>query len=219
MASSLAMSRSVVHSLICVGAFLASAVCAADLPPQQAPPYTAVYKMTSRQRDEPAEEWKYTSDDTDTIAVLNQQSRWDRKTAGSTQITDFVSRDRTTFGGQTPSGTAVRTQADLLGISWELGYATVAKATGKEPEVLGEATVAGQPCTRLKFVSEQYGEPEYCVAKNGVVLKFTNASSTAEATYEAISVDDKAPDASKFVTPTALKIEEKVPKRATMPKL
>jgi hypothetical protein len=219
MASSPAMSRFVVRSLLCLGAFLASPACAADLPPQEAPPYTAVYKMTSRQRDQPAEEWKYRSDDTVTIAVLNKQSRWDRKTAGSTQITDFVSRYTTTFGGQIPAGTAIRTRAELLGISWEFGYATVAKATGKDPEVLGEATVAGQPCTRLKYVSDQYGEPEYCVAKNGVVLKFTNASSTAEATYEAISVDDKAPDASKFVTPTARKVEDHVPKRATMPKL
>jgi hypothetical protein len=169
--------------------------------------------MTSRQRDEPGEEWKHTSDDTITIAVLNRQVRRDRKTAGGTQITDSVSRHTTSFGGKIPRGTALRTQAPSVGIGWEFGYATVAKATGKEPEVLGQATIAGQPCTRLKFVSEQYGVPEYCVAKNGVVLKFANASSTAEATYEAISVDDKAPDANKFVTPAEFKVETRAPRK------
>ena len=80
--------------------------------------------------------------------------------------------------------------------------------------MLGEATIAGQPCTRLKFVSEMYGEPELCVAKTGVVLKFSNASSNAEATYEATSVDDKAPDANKFVTPNELKVQERaLPKK------
>ena len=103
---------------------------------------------------------------------------------------------------------AIRSRAQFVPIGWEFGYATVVKATEKEPEVLGQATIAGQPCTRLKFVSEQYGEPEYCVAKNGVVLKFANASSTAEATYEAVSIDDKAPDANRFVTPADLKVKE-----------
>ena len=37
---------------------------------------------------------------------------------------------------------------------------------------------------------------------------FTNASSTAEATYEAVSVDDKAPEANKFVVPAELKVED-----------
>lgn len=210
------MSRSVVRSLVCFGAFLASAAWAADLPPNEAPPYTAVYKMTSRQRDEPGGEWNYTSDDTITIAVLNKQARWDRKIAGSTDITDYVSRNTTSFGGRIPAGTARRTKAQFVGIGWEFGYATVMKATEKEPEVLGEATVAGQPCTRLKFVSEQYGVPEYCVAKNGVVLKFTNASSTAEATYEAVSVDDKAPEANKFVVPAELKVEDLAAPKKTL---
>ena len=214
MASSPAMSRSIVRSLVCVGALVASAVYApdspaADLPPQEASPYTAVYKMTARRRDRPGEEWKYMTEDTVTIAVLHKQIRRDRKTAGSTEITDTVSRSTTSFGGKTPAGTAYRSQAAFVGIGWELGYGTVRKATEKDPEVIGEATIAGQPCTRLKFVSEQYGEPEYCVAKNGVVLKFTNASSTAEATYEAVSIDDKAPDASRFVTPAELKIVER----------
>jgi hypothetical protein len=209
------MSRSLIRPLVCFGVFLASVAGAADLPPQEASPYTAVYKMTSRQRDdEPNAEWKYTSEDTVTIAVLAKQSRWDRKTAGTTEIIDSVAGTITAFGGQTPAGTAVRARPKFPTIGWEFGYATVAKGSSKAPEVLGEATIAGQPCTRLKFVSEMYGEPELCVAKNGVVLKFTNASSTAEAAYEAISVDDKAPDANRFVTPTGLKVQEKAgPKR------
>jgi hypothetical protein len=218
------MSRFLVRSLVGLGALLASAVhavdaTAADLPPQEAPNYTGVYKLMQRQREEPGGEWKYTTEDTVTIAVLNKQVRWDHKTAGSTEIIDSVSRSMTTFGGRIPAGTATRTQGGLAVIGWEFGYATVAKANDNKPEVLGEATIAGQPCTRLKFVSEQYGEPEYCVAKNGVVLKFANASSTAEATYEAISVDDKAPDPSRFVTPPDLKVEEKraTPKKSQLP--
>jgi hypothetical protein len=215
------MSRSIVLALVGLGAVLASAVhaTAADLPPQEAPNYSGVYKLMQRQRDEPNEEWKYKTEDTVTIAVLNKQVRWDYKTAGSTQIIDSVSQTTTSFGGRIPAGTATRTQGGVGVIGWELGYATVAKAAEKAPEVLGQATIAGQPCTRLKFVSEMYGEPEYCVAKNGIVLKFSNASSSAEATYEAVSVDDKAPDASRFVPPSDLKIEEKraTPKKTQLP--
>jgi hypothetical protein len=203
------MFRSVVRLLVCLATLLASVAGAAELPPQEAPPYTGVYKMVQRGRDEPDAEWKYGSEDTVTIAVLNKQSRMDRKTAGSTIITDAVSNSSTSFGGKIPAGTAARTHLAFAPIRWEFGYATVVKATEKEPEVLGEATIAGQSCTRLKFVSEQYGVPEYCVAKNGVVLKWSNVSSTAEMTYEAISIDDKAPDADRFVTPKDLKIEEK----------
>jgi hypothetical protein len=213
------MSRSLVRLLVLVGALMASAVYATDppatdppgvqLPPQEAAPYTGVYKWTSRQKDGPGEEWKYFNEDTVTIAVLNRQIRRDRKTAGSTEITNSATRITTMFGGSTPAGTAYRSKAPFTGIGWELGYGTVRRATEKDPEVLGEATIAGQPCTRLKFVSEQYGEPEYCVAKNGVVLKWTNVSSDSEATWEAISVDDKAPDATRFLTPSDLKIVER----------
>ena len=209
MASFPTMFRSVFRPLLCLGALLASTAAAADLPPQEAPPYTGVYKMTQRGRDDPNGEWKYVTDDTVTIAVLNKQSRWDRKSAGNTDIIDAVSNTTTSFGGNTPAGTATRIRSAFAPIRWEFGYATLVKAAEKEPEVLGEATVAGRPCTRLAFVSEQYGKPEYCVAKNGVVLKWANASSTGEATYEAVSIDDKAPDANRFVTPSDLKVEDK----------
>jgi len=202
------MLRSAVRSLVCLGAFLASSVGAADLPPQEAPAYTGVYKMTQRSRDEAGGDWKYNTDDTVTIATLHKQSRWDRKTAGSTDIIDSVSKNMTSFGGHVAAGTAIRTQTSFVPIGWEFGYAVVVKASEKDPEVLGEATIAGRPCTRLKFVSEQYGEPEYCITKSGIVLKFANASSTAEATYEAVSIDDKAPDANRFVTPADLKVKE-----------
>jgi len=215
MASSPVMFRSVVGSLVCLGVFLTSSVGAADLPPKEAPAYTGVYKMTQRGRDEPGGEWKYNQDDTITIATLHRQSRWDRKILGSSDIIDSVGGGMTSFGGKVPAGQAIRTQAPFVPIGWEFGYAVVAKASEKEPEVLGEATIAGRPCTRLKFVSEQYGAPEYCVTKSGIVLKFTNASSTAEATYEAVSIDDKAPDPNRFVTPPDLKIVEKTgPKKA-----
>jgi len=221
MASSRAMSRSVLGSLLSLGlAACASASLAADLPPQEAPPFTGVYHQVSRARDAPGEEWKYTVDDTLTITVLAKQSRWDHKGDGSTEINDSVSRYSTRFGGRVPAGTALRSQAPFVPVNWEHGWATVRHATEKDPEVLGEATIAGQPCTRLKFVSEQYGEPEFCVAKSGIVLRFSNASSTAEATYEATSIDDKAPDPAKLVTPPGLKVEEQAgaPKKK-LPKL
>jgi hypothetical protein len=210
MASSRAMPRSVLPALACLGALAAAcAASAADLPPKEAPAFTAVYHQQSKARDRAADEWNDTVDDTVTIAVLTKQSRWDHKSDGSTEINDSVSRYTTKWGGKTPPGTALRTRVPFVPINWELGWTTVAYATGKDPEVLGETTIAGRPCTRLKFVSDQYGEPEFCVAKNGIVLRFANASSTAGVVYEATSVDDKAPDASKFVVPAGINVEER----------
>jgi hypothetical protein len=82
------MHRSVVCPLVCLGALLASSVGAADLPPQEAPAYTGVYNMTQRSREAPGGDWKYNTTDTITIATLHRQSRWDHKTAGSTEIID-----------------------------------------------------------------------------------------------------------------------------------
>jgi len=202
------MPRLVLRSLACCGALLASTVCAADLPPKEAAPYTGVYEMRMRQREAADRDWKYITEDTVTIAVLNKQVRVDGKKSGNTYITDTVSRFTTSFGGKVPPGTAIRSQSPFTAIGWELGWATVAKATERDPEVLGEATIAGQPCTRLKYVSDQFGEPEFCVAKNGIVLKFSNASSDSDVSYQAVSIDTKAPDASRFVTPADLKVED-----------
>src|SRR5689334_24998113 len=121
MASFPAMLRSVVRPLVCLGALLASAAGAADLPPADAPAYSGVYKMTQRGRDEPGGEWKYTTDDTVTIAVLTKQARWDRHGAGSTDIIDSVSNTTTSFGGRIPAGTASRTRASVVPIGWEFG--------------------------------------------------------------------------------------------------
>jgi hypothetical protein len=208
------MPRSAFPALVCVLAF-ASSSPAADLPPKEAPAFTAVYQKTSKARDRAQDEWSAPVQDTITIAVSTKQSRWDYKSTGGTELNDTVSRYTTRWGGAVPAGTAIRTRAPFVPINWELGWATVRHATEKDPEVLGETTIAGQPCTRLKFVSDQYGEPEFCVAKSGIVLRFANASSTVEAVYEATSVDDKAPDASRFTVPAGIKVEEKagVPKK------
>jgi hypothetical protein len=202
------MSRSVLPALTCLFAFAASSP-AANLPPQEAPAFTAVYQKTSKTRDKAQDDWRPTAEDTVTIAVATKQSRWDYKSTGATELNDTVSRYTTRWGGPTPAGTAIRTQSPFVPINWETGWATVRHATEADPEVLGEATIAGQPCTRLKFVSEQYGEPEFCVAKNGVVLRFANGSSTAQVVYEATSVDDKAPAADKFTVPSNLKVDDR----------
>ena len=211
MASSLLMSRSAALRFLalssCLG--LVPASYADELPPQEAPAFTGVYHAVTRGRDNQGEDWKYLTDDTVTIAVLTKQSRWDHKSDGTTRITDSASRYTTVFGGKTPPNTAYRTRAPFVPLGWEFGYATVAKSTGKAPEVLGTDTVAGLPCTRLRYISAQYGEPEYCVAKSGIVLRFANKSADAEATYEATSITEKAPDANLFTTPPGLTVEER----------
>jgi hypothetical protein len=181
---------------------------AADLPPQEAPAYTGVYRMLRRGRDRQDQDWKYVTEDTVTIAVLNEQSRWDQQKDGSTVINDFPTRSTLSFGGKVPAGTAVRSIAPFVAINWERGYANVAKATKKEPEVLGVDTIAGQECTRLRYISVQYGEPEFCVAKSGIVLRFTNKSADADARYEATSITEAAPDPERFKTPKHLKVTE-----------
>jgi hypothetical protein len=57
-------------------------------------------------------------------------------------------------------------------------------------------------------VSTQYGKPEFCITKNGITLRFANASSTAEAVYEAVSIDETAPAADRFTVPAGYKVEE-----------
>ena len=49
-------------------------------------------------------------------AVLANQSRWDHKNDGSTEINDAVSLYTTRFGGRTPAGTAIRNRAPGVSI-------------------------------------------------------------------------------------------------------
>lgn len=195
---------------LAVAAALAAAAVAADLPPKEAPPYTAVYKVSSKSKDKPNDPWTYTTEDTVTIAVNGaKQARWDHQSDGRTTLIDQVARTATSFGGQTPPQTAVRSRAPFVPIGWEFGYGTVTAATEQPPEVLGTDTIAGVACTKLKMTSEQYGEPEYCVAKSGVVLRFANRSSTSEAEYVAQSVTETAPDAARFSVPAGYAVEER----------
>ena len=193
-------------------AILAAAVVpgrADELPPKDAPAYSAVYQMRTQAREKAQDPWGYKKEDTVTVAVLAKQSRWTHKSDGQNLLYDSVSRTSTLWGGATPAGTAVRSRSGLTPIGWEFGYATVAFAAENKPEVLGKATIAGHECTRLRYVSDQYGEPEFCVTNTGIVLRFATASTTAEAVYEAQSVDEKAPDKSLFSPPADLKIEER----------
>jgi len=196
------------RSLVLVGLLVAVTARADELPPKDAPAYTGVYHLSTRVRAEETEPWVSQPDETITIAVQGKQSRWDFKSDGHTVIADAAAKSTTSFGGKVPANTAYRSRLSFTPIGWELGYATVAGATKSKPEVLGTATFAGQPCTRLRFTSEEYGTPEYCVAKSGIVLRFANESENASAIYEAQSITEKAPDKDRFSPPAGYKIEE-----------
>jgi hypothetical protein len=190
-----------------------AAAAAADLPPREAPAYSATYRMSSRSRAEADVPWKFFDDDKVTISVAGKKSRWDFAKGGKTILNDHTTHHTTTYGGTVPAGKALRQKAPFVPIGWEYGYATV--AGDKTPAVLGTATIAGRECVRLKFESEDYGTPEYCVAKNGIVLRFANQTPTAEATYEAETVSDTAPAGDKFAVPSNLQVEERrAPRRS-----
>ena len=195
--------------LVLAGLLVAATARADELPPKDAPAYSAVYRLSTRIRAEETDPWTAQPDDTITITTLGKQSRWDFKKDGRTAITDQAGRSSTTFGGKIPANTAYRTHLDFTPIGWEFGYATVAATTKDKPEVLGTATYAGQPCTRLRLKSDEYGTPEYCVTKSGIVLRFANESENAAAIYEAESVTEKAPDKDRFAPPEGYKVEDK----------
>ncbi len=183
---------------------------AEDLPPAESPPFTGVYHMTTRSKVDATDDWTFFDDDTVTIATLHKQSRWDYKKDGHTLLVDSVGRFSTVFGGKNPPNTAFRSQSDVVAIGWEFGYATIKAATpDKQPEVLGTTTIAGRECTRLRFDSEVYGKPEFCVDKTGIVLRFANASPTAEATFEAQSIDAATPASDRFTTPAGYNVQMK----------
>jgi hypothetical protein len=184
---------------------------AEDLPPQQTVAHSGVYKSTSSGKQKPwAETWDFTDEDTVTIVVSDGKARWDYKSDGRVVIQDYPAKQSAEFGGKRlAAGTATRMTYKMAPIRWELGYEAVAKATESKPEALGQDTIAGQSCTRLRYDSAQYGTPEYCVAKNGIVLRFVNQSSNAEIRYEAVSVTPGAPDAKAFTIPADLQINER----------
>ena len=197
--------------------FVASVARAGDppMPPKEAPAYSGVYKASNKSKAMATDDWQFQTEDTITMAVLNKQSRWEFKSDGRTIITDSVSRFTTQFGGKLPPNVATRSQSTFTPIGWEFGMATVAAATPVKPQILGTTTIAGHECTRVQFVSTQFGKPEFCVTKNGITLRFANASSTAEAVYEAVSIDEAAPAPDRFTVPAGYKVEERAgaPKR------
>ena len=194
--------------LMLVGLLVAATSHADELPPKESPAYSGVYHLSTRIRAEETDPWTSQPDETVTISTLGKQSRWDFKSDGRTAINDAADRSTTTFGGKVPANTAYRTRMDFTPIGWELGYATVAATTKAKPEVLGTATFGGQSCTRLRLTSEEYGKPEFCVTKAGIVLRFANESENAAAIYEAQSIIEKAPDKVRFSPPAGYKIEE-----------
>jgi len=188
-----------------------SLAVADDLPPATAPAFSAVYHLTSRAREKAQDDWAYNTEDMVTISVgTTKESRWDYKSDGRTILNDEVSRFATTFGGKNqPPNVAQRNQAPFVPIGWEFGYETVTKVSESKPEVLGKTTIAGKECTRLRLVSDQYGEPEYCVTSTGIVLRFANKSSTVETVYEAQSLNETTPDAKIFSVPAGMTVEER----------
>jgi hypothetical protein len=213
MASSPPMLRRYVRPLfVMLAALIAwtASAAAADLPPREAPPHSAKYRMSSKSRVEPTEEWTFFGDDTVSIAVSGKKSRWDYANGGQTILHDQGGRVNVTFGGKTPPKKAVRSKAPFTPIGWEFGYGTVG-AVDTDPEALGTTTIAGRECTRLAFDSEDYGKPEFCVTKTGIVLRFANATPTAEIIYEAESVSDDAPAADRFEVPSDHEIEDRQP--------
>jgi hypothetical protein len=184
-----------------------------ELPPKTAPAYSGVYRLSQRSRVKPLDEWQFHAEDTVTIAVLGSQSRWDHRSDGRSDIHDAASNSTVSFGGKIPAKTAHRIRTPFKPIGWEFGYETVDTATPAKPEILGTATIAGHQCTRIQFISTQYGKPEFCVDKRGIVLRFANASSTAEATFEATSIDEKAPDKERFTVPAGYAIEDRTVER------
>jgi hypothetical protein len=181
---------------------------AAELPPKDAPPYTGVYRMSMKSKVEPTDDWTFKTDDTVTIAVRNKQSRWDYQSDGHTLIYDAVGLSSIVFGGKMPPDTANRSLSPTPPIGWEFGVATVQTATPAAPEVVGPDTVAGKECTRIRFVSIQYGKPEFCVTPTGIVLRFANSSTTGEVLYEATSITETPPDPSRFSTPPGYKVQD-----------
>ena len=206
------MPTSIRRSIALAGLLVAAGARAEDLPPKDAPAYTGVYQLSSRGRDDAQGSWDYQSQDTITIATLGRQSRWDFKSDGRTAISDLENHTTITFGGKIPANTAYRTGLPFTPIGWEFGYANVAAAAAK-PEVLGTKTIAGQPCTQLRFTSDEYGTPEYCVAKNGIVLRFSNASATSEAAYEAQSINPATPEKDRFSPPAGYNVEDPTTKK------
>lgn len=190
---------------------------AGSVPPKTAPPYTGVYRVSMQSRERAQDDWTYKTNDTVTIAVFGTKlARWDYRSDGHTILNDYVGRYSTTFGGSMPPGVARRAQAPTPPLAWELGYAAVAAATERDPEIVGKATIAGRECTKLRYVSDQYGEPEFCVTDTGIVLRFANRSSTAEATYEAESIDEKAPDQSRYAIPAGVTVEDPTPPKKAL---
>ncbi len=206
------MSRSHFRIALILAALVALArvVAADDLPPHQAPGFSAVYHLTSRSREHSQDDWTVASEDTVTISVLaTKLSRWEYKSDGHWVLNDQVARRSTTFGGRNPPNTATSSQAPFTPIGWEFGYDVVFNANEGKVDVLGKTTIAGKECTRLKLVSAQYGVPEFCVTKAGIVLRFANQSSTLAVVHEAQSLDQTAPDPQRFPTPVGTKAERR----------
>ena len=179
-------------------ALLALSARADDLPPRDAPPYTGTYTVTKRQGIDDV--WS-SQTDTVTIAVFAKQSRWDYRSDGRTTLIDPIGRSTVEWGGKMRPGTTRRSRLNSAPIGWEFGYAKVAEASPAPPQRRGTSSVAGRPCMRLAFTSEVYGKPEYCVGADCIVLRFSNTSEDADATYEATSITPGTPDAARFTPP------------------
>jgi hypothetical protein len=193
---------------------LGGGVRADELPPTHAPPYSGVYRLSNRIRDNEAGAWRPSSEETISIAIRGKRSRWDFKSDGRVAISDLAGPFTTTFGGRGSANVAYRMRMSLSQTDWEFGYGTAAVACGGKPESLGSTSIAGHACTRLRCASEKYGAPEYCVTKSGIVLRYANQSGRTGWVYEAQSIKKGQADADRFLPPAGYKIEDGEPRHA-----
>lgn len=194
---------------------LASRGRTAELPPERAPPYSGVYRLSYRLRQDDGSQ-KLMSEETISIAVSGTRSRWDFAKEGRVAISDLAGPFTITFGGHWPPNVAIRMRTHLSQADWEFGYGIAAVACGGKPELLGRATIAGHACARLRCASDRYGSPEFCVAESGIVLRYANRSDATDATawvYEAQSITRELPDADRFSPPPGYKIEDHEPRQ------
>lgn len=177
-------------------------------PAETAPPFSATYHLQRDVRDDPGAEWTSDRNETVTIAIDGTRSRWDYGGDGTVKIFDTVASTYMVTGGKVGNDVAYRVAMSFRPIGWEFGYAYAASPDGAKVETLGTTKIAGRECTRMRITSEEFGEPEFCVTKNGIVLRFTNSTPEERATYEATSVTDGPVDVNKFSLPPELKIEK-----------
>lgn len=185
---------------------LLTATPALALPPPDAAPNATVYKQTVERT---VDGKRSTETETTTIRVADKRSRWDRQTAKQTIVFDHPAAAIFTWGGTLPPNVALKSPMPPALAAWDLGYARIA-ADSPPPVDMGTATIAGRKCTKLRFTSKRYGEPELCVTEEGIVARFhlTDTGSGNVTTFEAQAITPGAQPGPTFEVPADLTVED-----------